>query len=141
MLLFPKEKDTYISKQQKFVKVEATFSEDFSGSVTIKLLDQSTQATFKVRVTFQRDFAALDIANGCPNTVIFTPDKHLGGVDLRSIGYNKLKHGLLYKMNKYHRFKLAAKFCEEFNKLTHDLKKEIQESNVPYPLLDINDER
>ena len=98
----------------------------------MKLLDQSTQATVKVKGKSQREVAILDITNNCPYTVIFKHEKHLSDVDLRSIGYYKIKHGVLQQIwNIYYRFELADKLCEDFNTSTYNLKKEMQKSDYP----------
>ena len=49
----------------------------------------------------------------------------LGVVDLRSVGYFKIKHGILQQnLNKYYRFEKADTLCEYFNKFINTVKKE-----------------
>ena len=75
--------------------------------------------------------------------MIFRPEEMLGIVDLRSLGYDKIKQGILqHNMSRYYMFKRAEKLCEYFNKFVNTLKKE-REQRVPedkYPWLDPNDE-
>ena len=47
--------------------------------------------------------AILDIVNKGTDTMIFKPEEMLGIVDLRSLGYYKIKQGILQQnLNKYH---------------------------------------
>ena len=68
----------------------------------------------------------------------------LGIIDLRSLGYYKIKQGTLQQnLSKYYRFEKADTLCEQFNKFINMLKKERQqeESKEKYPWLDPSDER
>ena len=42
-----------------------------------------------------RNCASLDIVNNTQETVIFDPNQILGNLDLRSLGYYKIKQGVL----------------------------------------------
>ena len=58
-------------------------------------------------------------------TIIFRQEEMLGIVDLRSLGYYKIKQGMLQQnLSKYYRFERAEKLCEYFNKFVNTLKKE-----------------
>ena len=66
----------------------------------------------------------------------------LGIIDLRSLGYCKIKQGTLQpNLSKYYRFKKADTLCKQFNKFMYMLKKERQqeESKEKYPWLDPSD--
>ena len=67
----------------------------------------------------------------------------LGIVDLRSLGYYKIKQGILQQnLSKYYRFERVEKLCEYFNNFVNTLKKE-REKKLPeenYPWLDLSDE-
>ena len=66
----------------------------------------------------------------------------LGILDLRSIGYCKIKQGILqHNLSKYYRFKSADILCEQFNKFINTLKKEKEETKGKYPWLEPYDER
>ena len=81
----------------------------------------------------------LDIVNKGTETMIFRPEKMLGIADLRSLGYYKIKWGILQQnLSRYYKFKRAEKLCEHFNKFVNTLKKE-REQKLPedkYPWLD-----
>ena len=88
--------------------------------------------------------ATLDITNNGPYTIIFKPEEILGILDLRSLGYYKIKQGILQQnLSKYYKFERADTLCECFNKLINTLKKEREqeESKENYPWLDPSDER
>ena len=68
----------------------------------------------------------------------------IGIVDIRSLGYYKIKQGILQQnLSRYYRFEEAKKLCEYFNKFVDALKKD-REQTTPidkYPWLDPEDER
>ena len=52
--------------------------------------------------------ATLDIATSGPDTIIFKPEEMLGILDLRSLGYYKIKQGILQQnVSKYYKFERA----------------------------------
>ena len=68
----------------------------------------------------------------------------LGILDSRSLGYYKIKQGILQQnLSKYYRFEKVDTLCKQFNKCINTLKKERQkeETKVKYPWLDPSDER
>ena len=86
----------------------------------------------------------LDITNNGLDTIIFDPKEILGVIDLRSLGYYKIKQDTLQQnLSKYYRFKRADTLYEQFNKFINTLKKEREheESKEKYSWLDPNGER
>ena len=74
--------------------------------------------------------------------VIFDPKEMLGILDLRLVGYYKIKQGILQQnLNRYYRFQLADILCEQFNKFVNTLKKEKEETKKKYPWLEQDNER
>ena len=67
----------------------------------------------------------------------------IGILDLRSLGYYKIKQGVLQQnLNKYYQFEEIDKVCVEFNKTVEAIRhKEKNDSEKRYPLLDDSDER
>ena len=58
-------------------------------------------------------------------TVIYEPKWMLGILDLRSLGYYKIKQGILQQnLSECYYFETAEKLCEEFNTLVNELKKD-----------------
>ena len=81
--------------------------------------------------------------NSSLDTVIFDPKEMLGILDLRSLGYYKIKQGILQQnLSKYYRFKSEDTLCKQFNKFINTLKKERKkEIKEKYPWLDPSNER
>ena len=58
-------------------------------------------------------------------TLIFDKKTTIGILDLRCLGYYKIKQGVLQQnLNKYYHFEEAHKVCEEFNKMVETLRQE-----------------
>ena len=66
-----------------------------------------------------------NITNNGLEVLILNPKEALGILDLRSIGYYKIKQGELQQnLSKYYEFKLAEKLCDHYNNLINSLRKE-----------------
>ena len=68
----------------------------------------------------------------------------LGVLNLRSLGYYKIKQGVLQQnLSKCYHFKSVEKLCEEFNAMVNERKKEEEREvdKLKYPWLDDSDER
>ena len=130
--------------EQKLVKVKAPFVDEISGLAIIKIIDGSTYTTLLVKLKFTCNKAVLDIKNTGKETMFLKPKEMIGIVDIRSLGYYKIKQGILQQnLSRYYRFEEATKLCEYFNKFVDTLKKE-REQTTPtdkYPWLDAGDER
>ena len=142
--IFPKECIILKPKEQKLIKVKVPFIDEISGLAIIKILDGSTYSIMLITLKFTHNTAILDIVNNSTETMIFKPEEMLGIVDLRSLGYYKIKQGLLQQnLSKYYRFERADTLCEYFNKYINTLKKEREQKELEenYPWLDPSDER
>ena len=74
------------------------------------------------------EFSYLNVTYSSLETVIFDPKEMLEILDLRSIGYYKIKQGILQQhLSKYYRFESADILCKQFNKFIKTLKKEKRE--------------
>ena len=93
--ILPKEHIILKSKEQKLIKVKVPFIDEISGLAIIKLLDGSTYSTMLIKLKFTCSAAILDIVNNGTKTKIFKPEKMLGIVDFRLLGYYKIKQGIL----------------------------------------------
>ena len=82
-------------KERKFIKVEALFVDEISGLATVKMLDNKEQCMVVLKLKFMRKCASLDVTNNTQETVIFNPNQVLGILDLRSLGYYKIKQGVI----------------------------------------------
>ena len=87
--------------------------------------------------------AILDIVNKGKDTMIFRPEEMIRIIDLRLLGYHKIKQGILQQnLSKYYRFEKAEKLWKYFHKFVNTLKKE-REQRLPedkYPWLDPGDD-
>ena len=62
--------------------------------------------------------------------MILEPEEMTGVIDLRSLGYYKIKQGILQQnLNRYYKFEKAEKLCKYFNKSVNTLKKERESRN------------
>ena len=76
--------------------------------------------------------------------MIFKPEEMIGVIDLRSLGYYKIKQGILQQnLSRYYKFEKAEKLCKYFNKFVNTLKKEREQktSEDKYPWLYPDDEQ
>ena len=81
-----------------------------------------------MKLKFVRNQASLDVTNNTQQTVIFEPKQMLGILDLRSLGYYKIKQGVLQQnISKCYHLESAEKLCEEFHVLVNERKKEERE--------------
>ena len=130
--------------EQKLVKVRAPFIDEISGLAIIKIIDGGTYSTLLIKLKFTCNMAVLDIKNAGKDTMILKPKEMIGIVDMRPLGYYKIKQGILQRnFSRYYRFEEAKKLCECFNKLMDTLRKD-REQTTPideYPWLDPEDEK
>ena len=76
--------------------------------------------------------------------MILRPEEMIRIVNMRSLGYYKIKQGILQQnLSKYYRFENAETLCEYFNKLVNTLKKEREQKSPAdkYSWLGPDDER
>ena len=89
------------------------------------MLDGGTHSTLLIKLRFMQNKAILDITHKGTETMIFKPEEMIGFVDLRSLGYDKIKQGILQQnLSRYYKFEKANTFYEYFNKFVNTLKKE-----------------
>ena len=79
----------------KLIKVRTPFIDKISGLAIVKILDRGTHSTLLLKLKFMQNKAILDMTNKGPDTMIFKPEEMIGIIDLRSLGYYKIKQGIL----------------------------------------------
>ena len=94
---FPKEKTEILPKSQKMVIVEAPFQEELSGMAIIKVLDLNKHITSMMKLKFMRNSATLKITNNTNDMVTFDRKDMIRILDIRSLGYYKVKQEVLQK--------------------------------------------
>ena len=110
----------------------------------IKIIDGGTYSTLLIKLKFTCNRVILDIMNKGKDTMILRPNEMIGIIDLRSLGYYKIKQGILQQnLSRYYRFEETEKLCEYFNKFVNTLKEEREQKSPTdkYPWLDPDDER
>ena len=130
--------------EQKLVRVRAPFVDDISGLAIIKIIDGRTNSTLLIKLKFTQNKAVLDIKNVGKDTMILNPKEMIGIVDIRSLGYYKIKQGILQQnLSKYYRFEEASKLCKYFNRFIDTLKKDREQATSvnKYLWLSPDDER
>ena len=88
--------------------------------------------------------AMLDMINNSNSeTFILNPREALGILDLRSLGYYKIKQGVIQqKLSRFYKFESADEVCMQFNNLINTLRKEQKiEMEEKFPWLDNSNKR
>ena len=142
--IFPEKEVILKHNEQKLIKVKAPFIVEILGMAIIKILDGGIYSTLLIKLKFMHNKAVSDTINKGKDTMIFKPEEMIGIIDLRSLGYYKIKQGILQKnLSRYNIFEKAEKLCEYLNRFVNTLKKE-REQKTPrdkYPWLDPDDDR
>ena len=142
--IFPTEKIVLKPGEQRIVKVEAPFTDEISSLAIIKLLDKLTYSVMVLKVKFAHNVAMLDmINNSSSETLILDLREALGILDLRLLGYYKIKQGIIqHKLSRFYEFESADEVCSQFNNLMNTIRKEKKmEAEEKFPWLDNSDER
>ena len=142
--IFPKERVVWKPKEQKLIRVEDLFIDEISGLAILKILDGSTYSSMLIKLKFPCNSAILDIVNNGTETIISITEEMIGIVDLRLLGYYRIKQSILQQnLSKYYWFERAETLCKYFNKSINTLKREREQIELKesYPGLDSSDER
>ena len=128
--IYPKEEIILKLDEQKLVKVKAPFIDEISGLTIIKIIDGGTYSTLFIKLKFTCNKAILGIKNTGKDTMILRPTEMIGIIDIRSLGFYKIKQCILQQnLRKYYTFEKAEKLYEYFNKFVNTLKRR---ENRPY---------
>ena len=123
--------------------LEAPFKEEIIGMAITKLLDIKEQINLTMKIQFIRNRATFIVTNSPHETVTFNPTQMIGNIDLRSLGYYKIKQGVLQQyLSHIYNFESGHDICDQFNRLINILRKEEKMKGTErYPWLDDSDER
>ena len=123
--IYPEKEIILKPDEKKLVKVKAPFVDKILSLAIIKIIDRKTNSTLSIKLKFTHNKAIMDIRNAGKDTMILNPKEMIGIVDIRSLGYYKIKEGILQQnLSKYYKFEEAGKLCEYFNKFVNTLKKD-----------------
>ena len=141
--IFPQEQVIVKPGEKKLISIESPFIEEISGMAIVKIVDQGQKMPMMLKLKFIRNKVTLDITNNTRETIIFDKKTSIGILDLRVLGYYKIKQGVLQQnLNKYYQFEEADKICTDFNKIIEKQRQEEKNDNKErYPWLEEEDER
>ena len=108
------------------------------------MLDTKEQKTLIMKLKFIRNRTMFKVTNSTHEMVTFDPKEMLGIVDLRSLGYYKIKQGVLQQnLSCMYHFESVSMVCNQFNRLINTLRNKEEETcnTDKYPWLDDSDER
>ena len=124
-------------KTQKMVVIETPFVEEVSGMAIVKILDMEEQAMSMIKLKFIRKKAVFKITNNTHKTVTFGWIEMIGVVDLRSLGFYKIKQEVLQEhLGKHYHFELADDVCNQYNRFVNLMRKKEENSEEKYPWLE-----
>ena len=129
-------------KTQKMVIIEAPFVEELSGMTMVKILGIKEQTTNMIKLKFVRNKSVLKVTNKMNESVTFGKTKMMGIVDLRSLGFYKIKQEVLQEhLGRHYHFELADDVCDQYNRFINLMRKEEENSEGKFPWLEDMDER
>ena len=93
--------------------------------VITKMLDTKEQKTLTMKLKFLRNRVIFKVMNSMHEMVTFDSKRMPDIVDLRLLGYYKIKQGVLQQnLSCMYHFEPASKVCDQFNRLINTLKRE-----------------
>ena len=127
---------------QKMVMVDAPFIEELSGMAMVKILDTKEQTTNMIKLKFIWNKVVVKIKNKTHETITFSRTDMMGVVDLRSLGFYKIKQEVLQEhLSRHYHFELADNVCDQYNRLVNLMRKEEEKSEGKFLWLDDMDKR
>ena len=95
-----------------------------------------------IKLKFIRNKAVLKVINKTHETVTFGRTEMMGIIDLRSLGFYKIKQEVLQEhLGRHYHFKLADNVCDQYNRFINLMGKEEENSEGKFPWLEDTDER
>ena len=139
---FPSNSSRDCPKTQKMVVVEAPFIEELSGMAIVKILHMKEQTTSMIKLKFIRNKVLLKITNKTHKTVTFGQTEMIAVLDLRSLGFYKIKQEVLQEhLGRHYHFELAENICTQYNRFMNLMRKEEEDSEGKFPWLQNTSER
>ena len=107
----------------------------------VKILDIKKQTMNIIKLKFIRNKAVLKITNKIHESVTFGKAKMMGIIDLRSLGFYKIKKEVLQEhLGRHYHFELADDICDQYNRFVNLMRKEEENSEGKFPWLEDTDE-
>ena len=89
--IFPREQVVVKPGEKKLIPIETPFVAEISGMAIVKIIDKGQKTPMMLKLKFIRNKAMLDITNNTWEILIFDRKTMIGILDLRSLGYYKIK--------------------------------------------------
>ena len=94
-----------------------------------------------IKLKFIRNKTALKVTDKTSENVTFGRTEMLGIIDLRSLGFYKVKQEVLQEhLGRHYLFELADDVCDQYNRLVNLMKKEEENSEGKFLWLEDTDE-
>ena len=93
--IFSREQVVIKPGEKKLKAIETLFVTEISGMAIVKIIDKGQRILMRLKLKFIQNKAMLDITNNMRETLIFDRKTTIGILDLRSLGYYKIKQGVL----------------------------------------------
>ena len=139
---FPAMTVEIVPKIQKMVIIESPFVEELSGMAMVKILDIKEQTMNMIKLKFIRNKAVLKVTNKSHESVTFDRTKMMGIIDLRSLGFYKIKQEVHQEhLGRHYHFKLADDVCDQYSRFVNLMRKEEENSEGKFPWLEDTDKR
>ena len=101
--IFPREQVIVKPGEKKSIPNETPFVEEISGMAIVKIIDKGQKMLMMLKLKFIHNKAMLEITNSTREILIFDKKKMIGILDLRSLGYYKIRQGVLQQnLKKYY---------------------------------------
>ena len=124
------------------VIIEAPFIDELSGMAMVKILDIKEQTTNMITLKVVRNKAVLKATNKTHESMTFGRTEMMVVIDLRSLGFYKIKQEVLQEhLGRHYHFKLADDVCDQYNRFVNLMRKEEENSEGRFPWLEDTDER
>ena len=92
----------------------------------VKILDIKGQTTSMIKLKFIRNKAVLKVTSKTHESVTFGKTKLVGIIDLRSLGFYKIKQEVLQEhLGRHYHFELADDVCDQYNSFVNLMRKEV----------------
>ena len=108
----------------------------------VKILDMKEQTTNMIKLKFIGNKAVLKTTNKRHETVTFGRTEMMGIVDLKSLGFYKIKQEVHREhLGRHYHFELVDNVCNQYNRLVNLMRIEKENSEGIYPWLEDTDKR
>ena len=92
--------------------------DEISDLAIVNILDKLMQNIMMIKLKFTQILVMLYIANSISEIVILSPKEAIGILDLSSLGYYKIRQGVLQQnLSKFYNFESEENVCNQLNDL------------------------